>query len=94
MTPGSRTPFLSPVPRVAISYDQLDRSYRAALRLIAQLRAERDALERRLTVEMGRHLAGAQQIGVDLEACRREHRTQQLGHELDAIASSDVRIPT
>lgn len=71
---------------MALSYDELDRAYRATLKLLAQERARRDALERRLLVESGRHQNAAQLIIDDLAQMKREQRVQEAGAEMDRIA--------
>lgn len=71
---------------MALSYAELDQAYRAALRRIAQLTAQREALERRLLSESAQHTRGAQRIGEDLERMAREREQQAVGRDVDRIA--------
>jgi hypothetical protein len=80
------------VPR--LSYDELDREYRAALRRIAQLQGQRDAFRNALLKLKGRLLGTAHGIDDVCELLEREHREHQVGHEVGAIASADVRLNT
>jgi Skp family chaperone for outer membrane proteins len=71
---------------VALSYAELDVAYRAALRRIVQVTAQRDQIERRLLVEQARHTRSAQKINEDLERLHRERQQQQVGNETERIA--------
>ena len=76
------------------SYDELDANYRTAIRIAVQQRTRAESAEAQLLHVTGRLLALVQQVETGLELSRREHERQTTGHELDALASSDVRIPS
>lgn len=75
-----------------LSYDQLDAAYRSLLRQCAQERARADACEKAFLSMRGKLLGLVQWIGDATELLDREHRRTIVGRELDAIASSDVRV--
>lgn len=75
-----------------LTYDELDRAYRTALRRIAQLQQQRDGYRRALLTLKGRLFADTQTIDAEIVRLEREHGRTTLGHELDAIASGDVRV--
>ncbi len=74
------------------SYDELDRAYRAALRRIVHERERGDAYRNALLATKGALFGATQSIDAAVMRLEREHREHQLGHDLDAIASSDVRV--
>lgn len=76
-----------------LNYDELDREYRNALRRIAQLEHQRAAYRAALLTLKGRLFGNTQAIDATLEALEREHGRNTLGHDLNAIASRDVRHP-
>lgn len=68
-----------------LSYDELNREYRAALRREVQLRARVQDMENVLVRFKGKLLGDVQAIDYELERIAREDARHAIGHEISRL---------